>query len=189
FRTVSTLNYNVIGHNVEELAEQLGAHVDRVLAETGAPRVHLVGHSLGGIVARAYIQMGGGEQTVHTCITLGSPHAGTYSAYAGRGRAARDIRPESPFMRSLAEAPPSDVRFVSYYSNLDAMIIPASNAKIDDPRLKARNVLVKDAGHMSLLISQQLIASIIDVLRDLEEAPQATVVPMAKRKAGRKRGA
>lgn len=77
------------------------------------------------------------------------------------------------------------MRFVSYYSNLDAMIIPASNAKIEDPRLCATNVLVKDAGHMSLLISQQLIASMLEVLSNLDERPDATVTPLAKRRARR----
>ncbi|HVL89075.1 MAG TPA: alpha/beta fold hydrolase, partial [Actinomycetota bacterium] len=62
FRHISTMNYNVIGHDVEELAQQLSAHVDRVLEETGAHRVHLIGHSLGGLVARAYIQLCGGRE-------------------------------------------------------------------------------------------------------------------------------
>lgn len=173
FRHVSSLNSNVIGHDVAELAKQLSEHVDRVIEETGATKVHLIGHSLGGLVARAYVQSGG-EDNVHTCITLGTPHAGTYSAFAGRGRAARDLRPGSPFMRQLALADASDVRFVSYYSNLDAMIIPASSAIITAPGLKARNVLIKDLGHMSLLISQQLIRSIVDVLWHLDDQPEST---------------
>ncbi len=183
FRHVSTLNYNVIGNDVRELARQLGAHVDRLLEETGASKVHVIGHSLGGLVARAYIQLDGGRDKVHTCITLGTPHAGTYSAWAGRGKAARDIRPRSPLLTELEEAEATDVRFVSYYSNLDAMIIPASSAKLAAPGMRARNVLIKDLGHMSLLISQQLIRSIIDALWHLDDQPQATVTPIAKRRA------
>lgn len=169
FRHVSTMNYNVIGHDVAELARQLSAHVDHVLSETGAHQVHLIGHSLGGLVARAYIQLYGGSQKVHTCVTLGSPHGGTYAAWAGRGRAARDLRPGSDLIERLEQAAPVETRFVAYYSNLDAMIIPASNAKIVSTNVRARNVLVKDLGHMSFLISQTLLRSIVDVLWHLDE--------------------
>jgi pimeloyl-ACP methyl ester carboxylesterase len=183
FRHVSTLNYNVIGNDVRELAGALGAHVDRVLEETGSSKVHLIGHSLGGLVARAYIQLLDGEEKVHTCMTLGSPHEGTYSAWAGRGRAARDLRPGSDLMQKLRKAPPSNVRFFSYYSNLDAMIIPASNAKLTVPGLRATNILIKDLGHMSLLISQQLMRSIVDALWHLDAHPDdGSVTPITKKR-------
>lgn len=184
FRNVTTLNYNVVGHDVEALARQLGAHVDRVLRDAGAETVHLIGHSLGGLVARAYIQLGDGEEKVHTCITLGTPHHGTFSAFAGRGRAARDLRPSSPLFDRLANTGPSNVRFVSYYSNLDAMIIPASSAILISPNLIVRNVLVKDLGHMSLLISQGLIGSIIDALWHLD-TPTGSVTPIGKKRRSR----
>src|SRR5436309_3431760 len=46
FRHVHTMNYNVIGHAVEELASQLSVYVENILNRTGATRLHLVGHSL-----------------------------------------------------------------------------------------------------------------------------------------------
>ncbi|MHB8511077.1 MAG: esterase/lipase family protein [Actinomycetota bacterium] len=169
FRNVTTLNYNVIGHDVRELAGQLAAHVDRVIRTAGSSKVHIIGHSLGGIIARTYIQYFGGEDKVHTCITLGTPHRGTYSALFSRGRAVRDIRPSSELIAELQAPPASNVRYVSYYSNLDVMVVPASSAKLEAPNLRVRNVLIKDQGHMSLLISQSVITSIIDSLWHLDE--------------------
>jgi hypothetical protein len=189
FQHIDTMNYNVIGHAVPELAAQLSQHVDRVLAQTGATRVHLIGHSLGGLVARYYIQELGGHATVHTCVTLGTPHGGTYAAWVGRGRAARDLRPSSPLLEQLAAgAREMPVRFVSYYSNLDGLVIPAASAKLTDPALKARNVLVRDLGHMSLLISTDVIRSVGETLAHLEgpTAPsEATVTPLPKRARSR----
>jgi pimeloyl-ACP methyl ester carboxylesterase len=40
-------------------------------------RLVLVGHSMGGLVCRAFVSMEGGEKFVKRVITLGSPHAGT----------------------------------------------------------------------------------------------------------------
>lgn len=170
FRNVTSMNYNVLGHDIPELAEQLYGTVEKVCEAAGAHKVHLIGHSLGGIVARYYIQNVGGIDRVHTCVTLGSPHQGTYSAFIGRGRAAKQLRPGSPILSELREsARPMPVRFVSFYSNLDGMVLPPGHAKIVAPALRARNILVKDLGHMSLLISKPLWRSIASMLATLED--------------------
>jgi len=181
FRHVSTMNYNVIGHEVEEVASQLSGYVENVLNRTGATRVHLVGHSLGGLVARTYVQEFGGDKRVHTCITLGTPHAGTYAAWAGRGRAARQLRPRSELIERLnSEARETPVRFISYYSNLDPLVVPASSAKLVAPALRAENVLVKDNGHMSLLLSGELIRSVLVSLSNLDPKSTRPVAPVTE---------
>lgn len=185
FRTVDTVNYNAFTHGIEDLAEALAAHVDEVLETVEAHQVHLVGHSLGGIVARYYVQMLGGDAKVHTCMTLGTPHQGTYAAYIGRGIAARQVRPNTSLIRTLNEqATPSRTRFVSFYSNLDGMILPASNAKLTAKPLKAENVLVKDLGHQSLLVSRTVTRGIIDRLTSLDAPPPRAEVIEAKRSEG-----
>src|SRR5256885_13891387 len=64
-------------------------------------RVDLVCHSLGGIVARTYLQLLGGARRVDRCITLGTPHRGTYNAYWVTSRVGRELRPDSPFLARL----------------------------------------------------------------------------------------
>jgi triacylglycerol lipase len=166
FRTVDTLNYNPFLHGVPELAEQLAAHVDEVLGACEAHQVHLVGHSLGGLVARYYIQMLGGSEKVSHCVTLGTPHQGTYAAYIGRGRAARQIRPGAPLIKLLNRpgGTPVTTRFSAFYSNLDGMILPASNAKLTRPGLDATNLLVRDLGHQSLLVSKSVTRRVAERL-------------------------
>jgi hypothetical protein len=46
--TVEAMNYPPVGTSVEQLAQRLIAEVETLLSNTGAERVHLVGHSLGG---------------------------------------------------------------------------------------------------------------------------------------------
>lgn len=57
----------------QRIARDLGAHVDRVLRETGATQVDIVGHSLGGLVARYFMQTGGAGR-VRRLVTLGTPY-------------------------------------------------------------------------------------------------------------------
>jgi hypothetical protein len=74
-----------------------------------------------------------------------------------------------------------DTRFVCYYSNLDGLVLPPANAKLTEPKLRAHNILVKDLGHLSLLISRPLIRSIAETLATLDAAPCADVARMRRR--------
>lgn len=56
------------------------ALVDLVKQQDAHLSVHktvLVGHSMGGLVARAFVALEGGDRWVRKVITLGTPHAGT----------------------------------------------------------------------------------------------------------------
>ena len=56
------------------------------------------------------------------------------------------------------------MRWVSYYSNLDLLVQPSRSAVIRDEALNATNVLVKDHGHLSILLSPKLARSVVDQL-------------------------
>ncbi len=169
FQHVHGLNYNPLRHPIPTLAEMLAIEVDRVLGATGADRCMIVGHSMGGMVARYYTQEFAQPGTIDTVITLASPHRGTYTAHLGIGPAAAQIRPGTAFMRRLEEgARPSSTRWLSYYSDLDIMVTPAVSAKLVHPALKATNIRLHNTGHLSLLLSGEALRSIIDHLADRE---------------------
>ena len=91
--------------------------------------MHVVGHSLGGLVARYYVQRLGGDARVHTLVTLGTPHSGTVPAYFLPLRLGRQLRPGSDLMTELAgPAPGCRTRFLAYWSDLDQMMIPKTAA-------------------------------------------------------------
>ena len=167
FRYVDGFNYNALTDGIPEAAARLGAEIERVLAATGASRVMLVGHSMGGMVARYYVQQLGGEDTVDTVVTMGSPHRGTYASYVGLGTAAAQLRPGSALLRELEQsARPGAVRWISYWSDLDVFVTPVRNARLDHPALAAHNVRVRDTGHLSLLASGWVVRDIVAHLTD-----------------------
>jgi pimeloyl-ACP methyl ester carboxylesterase len=162
FAHLYDMNLNPIGQNVQTLAARLAERVDEVLAKTGADRVHLIGHSLGGIVARYYVQSLNGADQVDTVITLGTPHRGTYAAFGATGRVARQLRPGSTFLRALeASARPSHVRWIAFSTNLDVLVVPSRNARLETEALQAENLVIRDLGHMSLLVSPDLIHDVV----------------------------
>jgi triacylglycerol esterase/lipase EstA (alpha/beta hydrolase family) len=57
-------------------AAQLAPQLERILAETGAARLNLIGHSQGGIDGRALIVQQGFGDRIASLTTLSTPHAG-----------------------------------------------------------------------------------------------------------------
>jgi pimeloyl-ACP methyl ester carboxylesterase len=64
-----------------ENAESLRDHISAVRSVTGVDQVDLIGHSMGGLVSRAYIQSNMYNYDVTHLITLGSPHMGSAKSY------------------------------------------------------------------------------------------------------------
>jgi pimeloyl-ACP methyl ester carboxylesterase len=164
FERVHALNYNPLGADIPALADACTARARDLMDHCDTDRVHLIGHSLGGVVARYAVQVSGLDG-VGVCVTVASPHGGVPVARLGRGSTAHQLRPGSRVLRRLAAAgaTPSPTRFVAYYSNLD-VAVPARRAMITDPALDATNILVKDEGHLSILLSRRLASSVVDQL-------------------------
>lgn len=165
FRYVHGLNYNPLRYDIPEIAEMLAVEVDRVRDVAGAQRVMLVGHSMGGIVARYYTQELAAPDSVDTVITLASPHRGTYTTYLAPGPAGRDLRPGSAVIRRLKEgARPSATRWIAYWSDLDFFVTPAVHAKLVHPALAATNRRLRNTGHLSVLLSREVTSGVVDQL-------------------------
>ena len=200
FGRVITLNYSPFTQDVRLVAQRLAALVERTCEETGYERVHVIGHSLGGLVARYYVQRLGGDARVHTLCTLGAPHSGTLAAHLLPQRVVKQLRPGSDLMRELAEPSPGlQTRFVAFWSDLDQLILPKRSARIEHPDLLARNVLLRGVGHMSLPIDGRVVREIATLLAHLDTdggtvtagvTPiDATPVPVAPRRLPRLRRA
>jgi triacylglycerol lipase len=92
--------------------------IDAILAETGADKVDLVGHSQGSITGRWCIKSGGALNKVDTFVSVGGVDDGTNTALLCSGQGCTDMRHGSAFLRDLnAGAPPGGVRLFKIYSN------------------------------------------------------------------------
>ena len=169
FGRVITLNYSPFTQDVRSVAERLAELVEQTCTETGYEKVHVVGHSLGGLIARWYVQKLGGDSRVHTLCTLGTPHQGTLSAHLLPTRLVKQLRPGSDLTQQLTEpAPGCRTRFVAFWSDLDQMVVPARAARIDHADLQARNVLLRGVGHMSLPFDGRVVRELTTLLAHLD---------------------
>ncbi len=142
----------------EDLAALVGEKVERVCVRYDIDRVHVIGHSKGGLVARAWIQQHGGHQRVRSLITLGTPHHSATSALLGMPLSTWGLpipighRSGAPFPRRFAEDDfPSDIPLVSVYSHADLVCPwPTSVLRPRSGASSVRNVAVKGVGHTAL---------------------------------------
>ena len=66
FQALSAYDYGVLTQHIPRAAERLGESVEKLSAVTGYERIHVIGHSLGGLIARYYVQRLGGDSRVRT---------------------------------------------------------------------------------------------------------------------------
>ncbi|MFH9062065.1 esterase/lipase family protein [Streptomyces coeruleorubidus] len=163
---IESLNYSPLTCDIRAAAELLGRHIEEVCERTGAPQVDVVGHSLGGLIARYYVQRLGGDTRVRTLVTLGTPHSGTRVApLANAHPIVRQMRPGSPVLEELTRpAPGCRTHFVSFWSDLDHVMDPLETACIDHPDLTAENVRVTGIGHLALPVHPAVANGIRQVL-------------------------
>jgi len=140
--------------SIDSLVDPLAARIDEFLASTGAQQVVLVTHSMGGLVARAYLRDHGAAK-VAQLVTLGGPHHGSVHAYLGAGANARQMEPGSPWLEALArsEAQSFAVPFTSIFSHHDNFVAPQTSSV----HPAARNVPLAGIGHVSLAFSGEVL--------------------------------
>jgi pimeloyl-ACP methyl ester carboxylesterase len=142
------------GPSVDALVRELAA---LVAALPPRVRLHLVGHSLGGIVARLYaVRARDAERAVVQTISLASPFAGLRGASAAPFASARDLAPDGAVLREVRLQGAAGVPHLSILAADDALIpAPISQA------LPHGDVLVVHGiGHNALLFDARVIDAI-----------------------------
>ena len=165
FGVVHAVNYGLFTGDLRNAAHELRNHVEKLCEATGADKVHIVGHSLGGVIARYYVQRMGGSARVDTLVTLGSPHSGTLGAYLIPTALGRQLRPGSPTLAELElPAPGCTTRFLVVWSRMDQMVVPQRNARLQHPDLDVTQMELRDVGHFALPVDGRVVRWVVEAL-------------------------
>ena len=168
------LDLEPLGAGIDDLAQQVQAGVARLCAATGSAQVVIVGHSMGGLVARAYVRRYGSAQVARV-VTLGSPHEGTALARFAPGRNGGQMRRGSAWLRDLAAAEANLQRelFISMYSVHDNLIAPQNSSHFGP----ARNLVFGGIGHVALGRHPRVMEAVLAEVRrasvNLDKVPNS----------------
>lgn len=164
------------GAPVSQSAGQLKNFVDGVLAATDADKVLVVGHSLGGVVTRYYLDKLGGQSKVKGLVSLASPHQGTKQiAFAGLSlllcSSCLQVLVGSPVLTDLNSQPDVLKDGVNYTQvgtqYFDEFVIPAKNSFLPAKSGQSINLWLNDgcgtsiSGHI-LLTSHPVTLELVD---------------------------
>lgn len=153
---VATHNLEPVLADIDRYADGLACRIDQVLANTGGDKVILVGHSMGGLAARAYLRRFGAGK-VERIITLGSPHHGSRLALLAWGPNGRQMHIGSAWLKELAGVPlpPGSV---SIYSAHDNQVMPQRECS---ELAGARNIALSGISHLGLLFSPVVLKTLL----------------------------
>ncbi|QJE02984.1 alpha/beta fold hydrolase [Massilia forsythiae] len=173
----ASIDLEPLDGDIDGYAARVEQAVAALCAATGAPQVAIVAHSMGGLVARAWMRAHGAARLARL-VTLGTPHHGSALARFGPGRNAAQMRwngrrerrraegaheaDASAWLRALAasETPATRARITSIWTHHDNMVAPQASSVLAG----ARNIEFGGVGHVALGSDARVLA---EVLREL----------------------
>ena len=163
--TTAELNnwsYNTSQSN-KTTASQVSAKVDEILAATGAAKVDVITHSMGGLSSRWYAKFLGGDAKVDEWVSLGGPNHGTDTAYFCFQTSCGEMRPNSAFLRDLnaGDETPGAVNYGTWWSPCDEVINPDTSTPISG----AANTQTACVSHSALKEDATIYAQVRDFVR------------------------
>src|ERR1044072_3905473 len=118
--------YNSYGNNITN-ARGLATYVNQVKSRTGASKVAIVNHSMGGLVSQYYLKVLGGNTNVSHLASLPGANHGT----PPRGAClvlvpCQQMYPGSSFIAQISagDETPASTRYATWYSPCDGVILP-----------------------------------------------------------------
>ncbi|MFC7673245.1 alpha/beta fold hydrolase [Mycolicibacterium sp. GCM10028919] len=190
--------------DIAQSAQQLSAQIDAVLAETGASKVILVGHSQGGgILPAYYMNVLGGADKVSQLIGIAPSTHGTDVNYAAYALTLPVLGPlltgllsatlpaleqqsiTSPFQQIVygnGDTRPG-VLYTTIVSTYDEVLTPYTQQFLDGPNVT--NIVIQDqhpgfmGGHLSVLVNPAVWSYVLDAL-DANPAANPLWAPLAR---------
>ena len=166
-----------IGADIEDFVPQVEQAIEALCARTGSDRVIIVAHSMGGLVARAWLRRYGAAR-VARILTIGTPHHGTALANLAAGTNARQMSriddAPSGWLAQLAasETPETRALITSMYSHHDNIVAPQASAQLPG----ARNFAFGGIGHVALASDARVLRRLlveITIKNEVTEPPSA----------------
>lgn len=158
--TVATLSLVPPYTSIGKLVPQLNQRIEAVCAATGSKQVTLLGHSMGGLVCRSYLARHGIAR-VDKLLTLASPHAGTELARMGLGRNAREMEPDSLWLRDMSSEK-IKIPAVNLRNLYDNYAMPQDNQRLPG----AADIVLPPVGHIAMLYDGKVADIVLKAVCD-----------------------
>lgn len=146
----------------QEHAEELAEALRSVLARTGARRVDIVAHSMGGLAVWVLLQEKGALLPIQRVVFLATPFEGTVTAHLAWGEGGAEMIPGSEFLQELQEGgwPQRWVEVLTVRTPLDLTVVPWAGATL----MGVRDRVICCPTHQGLLDHEETFTIVRDFL-------------------------
>ncbi len=148
---------------IDSYAPQVEQAVLELCRQTGAAKVALIGHSMGGVVIRAWMRAFGTAR-VDRVITLGTPHAGTQIARRTRTPNGQQMVWRSDWLQELerSESPQTRALMRIALTPQDHIVYPQREQVLPGVPV----TVFEGLGHLELCRNRAVIAWVLQQLND-----------------------
>jgi len=150
-------------HDISAQLERWILEISRAFPGEG---VILVGHSMGGLLAKAYAARPDASSQgppVEAIVTLGTPYGGSKVVVFGIGRLAKSLAFRSPLIQELGGKPvPPGVPCVALHSPVDNLVLPAAALR---PPSGWREEVTDPICHLAMLYHGPTIRRVVNELK------------------------
>ncbi|HEX8786652.1 MAG TPA: alpha/beta fold hydrolase [Telluria sp.] len=162
----ATVDLEPVAASIDDYVPLVERSVQALCAASGAQQVAIVAHSMGGLVARAWMRSHG-RARVARLITLGTPHHGTALASLGLGENAAQMRRGADWLQTLAAGEDAATRALvtSIYTHHDNIVAPQTSSELPG----ARNIAFGGVGHVALGRNPRVLAEVMREISTLAE--------------------
>ena len=162
FENIWAINNPILKDDILVFADELHAKVEEYYAHCGGQQIVLIGHSMGGLVSRHYMQKYGTDK-IKGQISFGTPYRGTKTYRLGKGTQGKQFKPGSEVC-NITTPPP--IPHLIIWSTRDWVVVPSANGHLDD----SNEMIISDAGHLGMLVSVPVFRRVHSLLDQLEQA-------------------
>lgn len=165
YEKVFCLSYSSLKYDFWQLAEQLKGVIREAADLCGGEPIILIGHSMGGLLARAAIADPQTADLVRATIILGAPNHGSKLAALAFGRLGRSIQHNGPLVQRINSlASPRSMPKLNLYSPLDNMVLPTSSLEMpEDGWIQAETAPIS---HVSMLYHLPTVRLVMEFLNE-----------------------
>ena len=162
----SVHSFDLTPNNGAMPLDKLAVQVADYIAKSFEPNqpIDIIGFSMGGIVARCYIQRLGGIERVQRFISISAPNNGTFTGYLSGRPGCVQMRPDSPLLRDLNQdsAMLARLNFTVIWTPLDLMIVPPTSSQMP----VGKEVIVPAGLHAWMLADKRCLKAIEKALSE-----------------------
>ncbi len=161
YHNIWPINNPILKDDVFEFVENLHTCVEAYYEVHKEPII-LLGHSMGGLIGRHYIERYGSEK-IKAQISCGTPYRGTKTYRLAKGLLGTQFKPDSNVC-CITEAP--DIPHLIIWSTRDWVVVPCPNAHLDH----SNEMVITDAGHLGMIVSIPVFRRVFEFIDSLQRS-------------------